>query len=188
MEVEPGLMADVDGIDDSINVHAPNYDIPSIIDVDFDGDLDILAYYTDLNPCIRYYKNLSQELYGNSDSLEYELVSVCYGNFKAAATNQTAHLNTCCDGQVTNPQMVTNERPVLFQQDRHAGAAVLGLDLDADNLTDVVLGDAGDNNLLMLIMGGTLPNTNSAMVSYPDSCLMTSFDLVTYPSPCTFSC
>ena len=90
-------------------------------------------------------------------------------NFQEAPSNDTVYLNTCCSAQVDNPE---GERPgnePVSHQDRHAGSTVLAIDLDADNMMDLVLGDAGFSNLLMMMNGGTTPNTNSPMISYdPD--------------------
>ncbi|MFD1552775.1 hypothetical protein DNU06_08585 [Putridiphycobacter roseus] len=144
-------------------VYCSQADTPAIVDVDGDGDVDILSFY--LGSCVRYYKNISQETYGHSDSLLYETVSVCYGNFIEHDTNNLVTLNDCCSGQVTNPQMGLNTRPVWQNEDRHSGSTVLALDLDADQMMDLVIGDISYNNFTMLMNGGTTPNTNSAMVS-----------------------
>ena len=145
-------------------VYASTGDIPSFVDVDFDGDIDVLSFYLN-GSCVRYYKNLCQETYGHSDSLFYETVSVCYGNFQEANSTNIITLNSCCSSQVPNPQMGVNERPVGNHTDRHVGSTVLALDLDADNMMDLVLGDVSYNSLTMLMNGGTTPNTNSAMIS-----------------------
>ena len=144
-------------------VYCSQADTPAILDVDGDGDIDILAFY--LGSCVRYYKNISPELYGHSDSLIYKTVSVCYGNFIENDTDNSVTLNSCCSGQVTNPEMGENSRPQWLMEDRHSGSTVLALDLDADEMMDLVLGDFSYNNFVMLMNGGTTPNTNSAMVS-----------------------
>ncbi len=145
-------------------VYASQADIPAIVDVDGDGDLDVLAFY--LGSCVRYYKNLCQETYGHSDSLFFKTVNVCYGNFEEANSTNVINLNTCCSQQPDNPESVTApERPVIDNQDRHAGSTLLGLDLDADHMTDLIIGDISYNTLTMLMNGGTAPNTNVSMVS-----------------------
>ena len=158
---KPILTTNYEGTTDLI--FASQSDIPSIIDVDNDGDLDVLSFY--LGACVRYYKNLSQENYGHSDSLEFKTANVCYGNFKEAPNDNTIDLNTCCDFQVTNPELVLNERPIAMHQDRHVGSTILGLDLDADDMIDLLIGDVSYSSLTMLMNGGTTPNTNSSMIS-----------------------
>jgi hypothetical protein len=142
-------------------------DIPSITDIDGDGDKDVLAFYFN-NNCIRYYKNLSQELYNNSDSLEFECVNICYGNIMESNTTNQILLDTCCYGdQVANPEDVIFERPVAQGEDRHTGSTVLSLDLDADGMEDLIIGDLAYTSLTRLMNDGTTPNTNVNMVS-PD--------------------
>lgn len=144
-------------------IFASQSDIPAITDVDNDGDLDILAFY--LGSCVRYYKNLSQETYGHSDSLNFKTANVCYGNFQEAMSDNTINLNTCCDLQVTDPEDIGNTRPVINEQDRHVGSTLLALDLNADQMTDLLVGDVAYKTITALINGGTNPNTNVSMIS-----------------------
>ena len=72
------------GNTNSTIVYNSQGDIPAIADIDSDGDYDVLSYYVN-TPCIRYNKNMSQELYGHSDSLIYKTVNVCYGKFSGSS-------------------------------------------------------------------------------------------------------
>ena len=147
------------------NLHINGDDIPAIVDVDGDNDLDVLAFYSN-SGCVRYYKNLSQELYNHSDSLVFEAANVCWGNFVENDFDNGILFNTCCQyTQVDDPQFVIDDRPGNDNQDRHAGSTVLALDLDANTVMDLILGDVVSPNLVMLMNGGTAPNTNSAIVS-----------------------
>ena len=138
--------------------------IPALDDIDNDGDLDILSFY--LGSCVRYYKNMSNETYGNSDSLIFKTVNVCYGDFQESADDNTISLNSCCGPQVNDPEFVFNERPLLNLDDRHSGGStLLSLDLDGDQMKDLIIGDALYRNLTMLMNGGTQPNTIISMVS-----------------------
>ncbi len=142
-------------------------DIPAITDVDDDGDLDILAFYFS-GPCVRYYKNMSQELYGNSNALEFNCVNVCYGNFTEDNASNV-NLHTCCLQyiQVANPESGNIGRPGQQILDRDAGSTLLSIDLDADGMEDLVMGDVSTSNLISLTNGGSSPNTNVDMIS-PD--------------------
>ena len=141
-------------------------DLPAITDVDNDGDMDILAFYFN-SSCIRYYRNMSQEFYGHNDSLKFKCSNVCYGNFSENNSDNTILLNTCCLNQVDNPEDILNDRPNHNISDRHAGSSVLSIDLDADGLEELVIGDISYSNLVELHNNGTAPNTNVDMVA-PD--------------------
>lgn len=134
-------------------------DIPAIVDIDNDGDMDILAFGVG-GTTVEYQRNMSIENYGVCDSLEYITGNICWGLFKEAATTNNVVLNQSCTGQVSNPYSVANDN-----QDRHSGSTVLALDMDANGVMDLLLGDISYNTITMLINGGTSPNTNSAMVS-----------------------
>ena len=66
------LNSDMGSIISNIGVTYDDY--PAIYDIDGDGDLDILTFFG-LGTFIEMHKNLSQELYGNNDTLIYELIS-----------------------------------------------------------------------------------------------------------------
>ena len=53
-------------------------DIPSFIDVDGDQDIDVLTFKQS-GGYVEYHQNQSQELYGNCDSLIFELKTDCLG-------------------------------------------------------------------------------------------------------------
>lgn len=60
-------------------------DVPAIVDIDDDGDLDILAFGTvNSESTIEFHRNLSMDLYNSCDSLEFEVVTQCWGNVQEA--------------------------------------------------------------------------------------------------------
>ncbi len=152
-----------------VYMYASSVDIPAIVDIDNDGDIDILSFGVG-GSNLEYQRNMSMENYGICDSLEYITGNICWGLFKEASTSNTILLNQPCPGQVANPYDIGHPSQ---QQDRHSGSTVLALDLDASGVMDLLLGDISYNTLTSLINGGTSPNTNSAMVSfnsnYPNS-------------------
>ncbi len=154
----------INGININSFVNVGQGDLPAITDVDNDGDIDVLAFYFN-SSCVRYYRNMSQELYGNSDSLQFKCSNVCYGNFSESNNDNTINLNTCCLNQVDNPEDVIDFRPNHQNNDRHAGSSVLSIDLDADGLQELLIGDISYTNLVRLQNDGTAPNTNANMVS-----------------------
>lgn len=141
------------------NLFVSLVDLPGIVDVDGDGDLDVLTFSL-LGSYMEYHKNLSMETYGNCDSLKFEVRNKCWGAFSENFNNNSVTLNNPCSSNVPNPEMPQEpgrpEYAELTEDLRaHAGSSVLPLDLGGDGLMDVLLGDISYNNLVGLYNGGT---------------------------------
>lgn len=132
------------GLDGQTPLYVSPPDIPSISDIDNDGDLDFLAFNV-LGSTVEYHKNLSMENYGNCDYLEYELKNACWGYFSEDGTNNTVTLYDTCEINVPDPE----------KSAKHAGSTILALDLTGNGVKDLVLGDITYPNLVMLTNGGT---------------------------------
>jgi hypothetical protein len=149
------------------NLYVSSSDLPAIVDVDGDGDIDILTFHIG-GDRLEYHKNMSMELYGVPDSLVYVLRNECWGNFREDESTNSIILNSnvfpcgSAGGNVPNPEFVLPDE----QRDlRHAGSTVLALDMTNSGLLDIVLGDIAFPNLVLLTNGGNIPNTNSTMVA-----------------------
>ncbi|HOW32759.1 MAG TPA: VCBS repeat-containing protein, partial [Bacteroidales bacterium] len=144
------------------NIFVTYVDYPAIVDVDNDGDKDILTFWG-LGSFIEWHKNLSMEYYGNADSLEFEKVSDCWGYFAEGAENNSIKLDTCPE-YATGHGMI----PSLKSSDpKHTGSTLLVLDFNGDGLYDLALGDVDYSTLLLLTNGGTAQDAN--MVSFSSS-------------------
>ena len=146
-----------------LNLYVSSADIPAIIDVDLDGDIDVLTYHIS-GEHLQYHKNLSQETFGHSDSLIFELKNECWGGFSEDVNSNTVFLNDqsspCQGGNVPNPQLKPNDT-----EKAHAGSTVLALDMDGNGVKDLILGDVAYPSMNLLINGGSEVNTNSLMIS-----------------------
>jgi len=146
-----------------LNLYISSADIPAIIDVEGDGDLDILTYHIS-GEYLQYHQNQSQELYGHSDSLIFELKNSCWGGYREDVTTNGVFLfdtsGPCNGSNVPNPESPREESPKA-----HAGSTVLALDYDHSGVLDLILGDVSYTNLMLLINGGSSPNSNSDMIS-----------------------
>jgi len=146
-------------------LYVSSADLPGIIDVDGDGDVDIITFGQS-SPSLEYHRNMSMELYGHCDSLTYERKNTCWGRFQEASmTNAITLWDTLtspCNG------VFANSESTIYGggEDRHEGSTVLPIDLDGNGVLDLVLGDIGDSNLVMLMNSGTVPNSNSSMDYY----------------------
>jgi len=144
----------------NVFMYVSSVDVPAILDIDNDGDLDILAFGVG-GSSVEYQRNMSVETYGVCDSLEFDTGNICWGLFKESASTNAILLNEPCPGQVGTPYMELHGE----SQDRHAGSTVLALDMNANGVMDLVLGDISYNTMTLLMNGGTAPNQNSAMIS-----------------------
>ena len=149
----------------NLNLYVSSSDIPAIVDVDFDGDIDILTFHIS-GEYLQYHQNQSQELYGHSDSLIYKLKNECWGGFREDVNTNFLILNDntlpCTTGNVPNPGIKPNTSSV---DKAHSGSTVLALDYDGSGVQDLIIGDVAYSNMNLLINGGTAPNTNSLMIS-----------------------
>ena len=144
-------------------------DIPAIVDVDGDGDIDVLTFHQG-GENVEYHQNQSMELYGIPDSLEYVLMNECWGLFSEDFLTNSITLNEtnfpCTGSSIPNPLRTadgSNVDPSTAK--KHAGSTILAIDMDNSGVLDLVLGDVTFPNLTLLMNGGTAPNTNSAMIS-----------------------
>lgn len=144
-------------------------DIPAIVDVDGDSDLDILAFGI-LGTTVEYHKCMSMELYGIPDSLVFETKSICWGRFREAAVTNVVTLWDTLEYPCKSSDFDAPEFPFeltdAFDRDivRHSGSTVLALDMDDSGVMDLILGDISYPNLVMLLNSGSEVNANSGMV------------------------
>lgn len=159
------------------NLFVSRADIPSISDIDGDGDLDVLTFGV-LGSRIEYHKNLRSELGYHCDSIIYELKNSCWGHFLETGSNTNVCIlkDTCStSSNVGNPQK---------SQLKHAGSTILSLDLNNDNVMDLLLGDVSFNNIVALYNDNVGINMNTSMISQ-DSAFPnynTAIDLDLFPA------
>lgn len=125
-----------------LNIFVSSIDIPAIVDVNFDGDLDVLTFNI-FGFIIEYFENQSMELSGTcGDSMIFELTDDCWGGvFETGITKAVEFRDTCSTLVGKNGS-------------RHSGSTVLGTDIDDDGDIDLMLGDISFNNINLVINGG----------------------------------
>ncbi|MDB4516646.1 T9SS type A sorting domain-containing protein [Crocinitomicaceae bacterium] len=143
-------------------------DIPALVDVDNDGDLDVL---TSDAQGLRVEYHQSVELYGIPDSLIFVQKNECWGQFTEGLTSFTINLNDstppCVSGNIANPEFdysAPNNKVAS-----HQGTTILCLDIDSSGVKDLIMGDATYSGLTLLTNSGTTVNANSPMISYDDA-------------------
>ena len=127
------------------NIYVLPGDIPSIDDIDYDGDLDIVNFGV-WGTVVEYHKNLAVEL-GNLDTIAFEYVSGCWGEFIENSTSCTVTFGYTCKGGTGS---VVNGP----SGSRHSGSNMLTIDLDGDYDKDLLLSDISCNEVLALFNTG----------------------------------
>jgi hypothetical protein len=156
------------GFTAKINLQMQFDDLPSITDVDGDGDLDIFNMQFGADN-IEFHQNFSKELYGTCDSLEFvRYAPRAWGNFKECSCGKFAfHGEDCNEGGRT----------------KHAGGkSLLALDVDNNQETDLLFSEATCSQLFQLPNEGTLlaPEINTS-VTFPPATPNTN--PILYPAP-----
>ena len=117
-------------------------DVPAILDVDDDGDLDILTFGNgDSENSLVWHQNRSMEEYGSCDSLEFLVVTECCGGFQEPA-NASALEAVACKPNPSPPA------PWNQAARHHPGSSILLTDVTGDSLPDVIIGDIQTNHLV----------------------------------------
>ena len=133
------------------NTYVSFEDLPDVNDVDGDGDMDILAFST-AGKTVTWYKNQSQEMGFDNDSLIYVIGDLCWGKFEEAGLSSNIFLS---DDPNKCYEMLTGPGDPKV---RHAGSTLLTYDNDNDGDREIILGDLNSLRLVMLTNGGSKDN------------------------------
>lgn len=110
-------------------------DLPAIVDVDFDGDLDVLAFGNgDAENTIVWHENRSMDELGNCDSLWFVVNTECWGGVMEPTDGSALQQISC------KPVSPPNNDTTLAHR-RHPGSTLHLSDIDADQDMDLILGD-----------------------------------------------
>ncbi|MCC6185714.1 MAG: T9SS type A sorting domain-containing protein [Chitinophagaceae bacterium] len=156
-----------------VNAEANPGDIPAIVDVDGDGDLDFLGYYGD-GFYMNWYQNLQVEDGLPKDSVRIRLADKCWGKMKQAYI-RSHDLGVYCD----NSSLLKTTGPISGStlKTTDGGNTPCLLDIDGDNDYDVLDGHRAFNYLVYLRNGKSLGGGRDSMV-YQDTAWTTLGDTV----------
>lgn len=122
-------------------------DVPAILDVDYDGDLDILTFGLASN-FIEFHRNFAIERLARCDTFVLEAETICWGHFYESDSDNTATINDTVDCPLGD-FVPRGAAP------RHTGSTTLMLDLNADSTYDALIGDISFDEVYALYNGGT---------------------------------
>jgi hypothetical protein len=133
------------GLSGKINLQLQFDDLPSIIDADGDGDLDIFNLRFAGEGSIEYHRNYSVERQGTCDSLDFEKVTQKWAGLAECHCGEFAFNNDDC-------------APHGGRTQHAAGKSLLMIDLNNDNALDILFSEADCTNLYALMNEGTTEN------------------------------
>lgn len=116
-------------------------DIPTIHDVDGDGDLDFFTF-GNMMSYVEWHQNMAMEKTGRCDTLMFENSSYCWGHFIESDVSNQIFLYDTINCPLNN--LVTQPNP---NSTRHAGSTLLMLDLNNNGLKDLLVGDISFNSI-----------------------------------------
>lgn len=118
------------------NLYASTQGVPGIVDIDHDGDIDILTF-SPQGIFIQYHKNMSKESGYNCDSLIYDYTDNCWGRINESNCQVT--MNVC----ESNKPSDDSDAPKTY----HAGSCLTCIDSDGDLDWDLLMGDIACNDI-----------------------------------------
>lgn len=140
------------------NLYVTRTDLAAVTDLDYDGDLDIFTYDALGGAWLEYYQNMSQEWYGNSDSLVFSKNDEYWGYVMEDESNNGVYLGYVRTWYYKHYK--TEKKNNLNLEKRHAGSTCLIEDLDGDRDKDVLVADVGYPGIIFLKNGKSEYNTH----------------------------
>lgn len=143
-----------------INAEVNPGDIPAIVDVDNDGDLDFLSYYGD-GYYMNWYQNTQVEKGFSSDSIVIRLADRCWGKMKQSYL-RSHDLGIYCN----NSALLKKSDPATggTYKVTDGGNTPCLIDIDGDNDYDVLDGHRAFNYIVYLRNGKSPSGARDSMV------------------------
>ncbi|WP_143962341.1 T9SS type A sorting domain-containing protein [Litoribacter populi] len=151
-------------LENNSNLQANNLDIPVIIDLDGDGDLDILTFNFATGDYLEYFENTSVERTGRPGIDGFVRKTIRWGNFEFCGCEHFAFGFTCGGNPIQEAHTGENLRT-----EHLGGHSLLLHDFTGNGAVDMLLGQDQCNTLYFLPNTGTNtePEFNSFSTSLP---------------------
>ena len=137
-------------LENGSNLQANNLDIPVIMDIDGDGDLDIVTFNFAVGDYLEYYKNTSLERNGTADIDGFASAKIRWGNFEFCGCGQFSFGFTCAGNSI---QSISGDENLRIQH--IGGHSLLLYDFTGNGILDMVMGQDECDILYYLPNSGT---------------------------------
>lgn len=161
-----------------------NIDMPAILDVDDDGDIDILTFYQSIDSSgesIYWYKNMSKERFNVPDSMDFVIGKYCWGGFRESFTDCRINLQYPVGPCGSGGRFEPNISPAEFMENMnkrilevnsggaHSGSTTLVFDANNDGKKDMLIGDVTCSNMYLVVnsTNNQAPIMNQTIQQYP---------------------
>lgn len=134
-----------------IPLYSAKSDLPALVDVDEDGDLDIITFHL-AGRDLEWHRNMSMENHGDLLHLEFFVQSHCFGHVQ----EDNASCSIVLDVPPCNPGERRGPPDEFGRTGIHTGSTLLALDLTGDSLKDLLVGDVDCANITALRNAGSL--------------------------------
>ncbi|MCC5936348.1 MAG: T9SS type A sorting domain-containing protein [Lunatimonas sp.] len=138
-------------LDNGSNVTANSLDIPLILDLDGDGDLDILTFNFATGDYLEFYRNTSIERKGVADIDGFASAQVRWGAFEFCSCGNFSFGQTCAGQPIASATRI----PEAARTEHAGGHSMLFHDFDGDGIRDLLLGQDECKTLYFLPNKGT---------------------------------
>jgi hypothetical protein len=180
----PEILCDYTSL--TTRLYIGNIDMPAVLDVDEDGDVDILTFYQSIDTSgesIYFYRNMSMERYGVPDSMDYIVAKYCWGAFRESFTDCKINLQYPNGPCANGGRFVPNISAAEFQENlnkriiqpsngvAHSGSTTLVYDANGDGKLDMLIGDVTCSNMYLVVNGtnNQTPIMTSTVQAYPSN-------------------
>ncbi len=143
-------------------------DLPSFVDVDGDGDLDLFSPRFVAESSFEFHRNMSVERYGITDSLDFERITTTWAGVQECGCGDFSFNNIPCETSGGKLE--------------HAGGkSLLALDIDNDGDHDILFSEGECDQLFLFRNEGTDENpVVTTAVPFPEANAMVNFPAAWY--------
>lgn len=136
-------------LDNRSNLQMNSLDVPAIMDIDGDGDLDIVTFNFASGDFLEYYQNTSVERKGTPDVDGFASAISRWGGFEFCGCDNFSFGQTCSGRPLSLAPTVEN-----LKTEHAGGHAMLLHDFDGDGILDMLMGQDECNSLFYLVNEG----------------------------------